>query len=105
MAATANFRLDRRFDANYDFTHSDMVMLTFIDIITFPIKAEHIDYMAIYNYQCYDSDDFDCYKKVNTSVSEDGLTVGTLGIPRLRICVHERMLITGKTYTNYSSVK
>ena len=35
-------------------------------------------------------------KQVNTSVSTDGLTVGTLGIPSLRTHVQERSLITGK---------
>ena len=35
-------------------------------------------------------------KQVKTSVLKDRLTVGMMGIPRLRIRLHENSLITGK---------
>ena len=52
--------LDQRLNANYYFTHSDVVVLTLIDIETFTIKLEHIYCMVILNDRCYDFDDFDC---------------------------------------------
>ena len=62
MVAAATSRLDRRLNVHFDFTHSDVVVLTLIVIVTCPIKLEHTSCMIIFNNQCYGVDCFDHYK-------------------------------------------
>ena len=62
MAAATTSRPDCHLNAHYDMERSDMVVLTLLDIVTCPINLNHIDFMVIFNNQCDDSDDFDCYK-------------------------------------------
>ena len=62
MAASVTSRLDRRFNAHYDLTYSNMVVLILIDIETCPIKLEHKVCMVICNDQYYGFDGFDHYK-------------------------------------------
>ena len=54
--------LDRCMEADFDFTHSNEVVLTFLNIITCPIKFEATDYMFIFNDHYYDFQDFGQYR-------------------------------------------
>ena len=58
MATRAISRLDCCVEADFYFTQGDEVVLTLIDIITYPIKLEATDCIVIFNDQCYDFRDF-----------------------------------------------
>ena len=62
MVASAISYLVCRLNAYADFTYSDVVILTLIDIVNFPIKFEHTYCMVIFNNQYYDFQDFVLYR-------------------------------------------
>ena len=58
MVTSAASRLDRFSNDNYDFTYSNMVVITLIEIASYPINLEHTECMVIFNDQCYDFEYF-----------------------------------------------
>ena len=58
MVATVTSRLDFCVEANFDFTHSDEIVLTLIEIIAFTIKLESTNYLLIFNDKYYNYNDF-----------------------------------------------